>query len=453
MSAQKVLNRRTFIKEALLSAVVGGSVATVITAGGEQGATGPAGPNQPGTTNALPRWTNGPGGILGDSALSDDGTSIISSEQIIPLTDNAIALGISTKRFSQIGISTGAASGSILKSDANGIGSWAIPASLNLLSGTLTSPKIPKANGANNLTDSIIQDDGTAIKPVTDGASDLGTSLLGWRKIYLSLSGGGVGGTLDSPSVNKIETQNLSPTSDTGFSLGSNALRWNTVFAKFIDSRPSSGSSDLTLITSSAVIPNSDNSINLGNLNNRWNTVKALFIDSRPASGSADLTLTPSTAVVPGSDAAKDLGTSGARWRDLYLSRRAIVAGKNALVLDGQSMTQSSHTVSNADTDIATYSLGANSYTRVIVRVTGYVSFVTLSTNQSINLKIKDGTTQVGNTMVVDGALSASASIPFALEAAFVETSAVTLHFTEGAAAADANTTVFINSIVVVAES
>jgi len=78
---------------------------------------------------------------------------------------------------------------------------------------------------------------------------------------------------------------------------------------------------------------------------------------------------------------------------------------------------------------------------------------VTLSTNQSINLKIKDGTTQVGNTMVIDGALSASASIPFTLEAAFVETGAVTIHFTEGAAAADANTTVFINSIIMLAES
>ena len=85
--------------------------------------------------------------------------------------------------------------------------------------------------------------------------------------------------------------------------------------------------------------------------------------------------------------------------------------------------------------------------------VPGYVSFVTLSTNQSINLKILDGTTQVGNTMVVDGALSASASIPFTLEAAFVETGAVTIHFTEGAAAVDANTTVFINSIIVLAES
>jgi len=55
--------------------------------------------------------------------------------------------------------------------------------------------------------------------------------------------------------------------------------------------------------------------------------------------------------------------------------------------------------------------------------------------------------------MVVDGAISATASIPFTLEAAFVETSAATIHFTEGAAAADVNTTVYINSVVVLGES
>jgi len=148
-----------------------------------------------------------------------------------------------------------------------------------------------------------------------------------------------------------------------------------------------------------------------------------------------------------------DLGFSTKAWRDLFIARHAKIQGKNALVLDGQSMTQSSHTVNNTDTDIATYSLAANSYTRVIVRITGYISFVTLSTNQVINLKIKDGSTQVGNTMIVDGAISATASIPFTLEAAFVETSAVTIHFTEGAAAADANTTVYINSVVVLGES
>src|SRR5438094_4889681 len=99
MSSQKVLTRRTFIKEALLSAVVGGSVATVITAGGEQGATGPAGPNQPGTTNALPRWTNGPGGILGDSHVSDDGSNLTLSESLLPNEDETLDLGTALLRY------------------------------------------------------------------------------------------------------------------------------------------------------------------------------------------------------------------------------------------------------------------------------------------------------------------------------------------------------------------
>jgi len=68
VESKNQLNRRQF-----LAGMGGmGAVAAIFAAtGGSTGSQGPPGPNQPGTTNRLPRWTNGPGGILGDSHVSD----------------------------------------------------------------------------------------------------------------------------------------------------------------------------------------------------------------------------------------------------------------------------------------------------------------------------------------------------------------------------------------------
>lgn len=111
--------------------------------------------------------------------------------------------------------------------------------------------------------------------------------------------------------------------------------------------------------------------------------------------------------------------------------------------------TQTSHTVSNADTDITTYALAANTYTSIRVRVTGYVQCAAASTAQLISLKIKDTAAQEGQTYKVGSIAVATDAFPFTLCAGWVEQSAVTIHFTQAAAGADANTTVFINSIEV----
>jgi len=112
-------------------------------------------------------------------------------------------------------------------------------------------------------------------------------------------------------------------------------------------------------------------------------------------------------------------------------------------------VTQNSGTVANADTSVKTFSLPANTYTRVRARATGFVRFAVLSTLQDINLKIKYGAGQVGQTVVIRAFQAAVGDVGFSIEVEAVQTGAVTIAVTQGAAAADANTTVFINSLVI----
>src|SRR5438105_6375201 len=117
------------------------------------------------------------------------------------------------------------------------------------------------------------------------------------------------------------------------------------------------------------------------------------------------------------------------------------------VVLFNADDTHSSATVPNADTNQRTYALGVNGYSQIIVEAEGYASFGVTSTNQVVNIKVKDGVTQKGQTMTVDAALGATSRIPFSIKASFVEQTAQTLAVTAGAAAADANTTIFLNSL------
>jgi len=218
-----------------------------------------------------------------------------------------------------------------------------------------------------------------------------------------------------SSSIFQDDGTGLKGTTDLIQTLGTSAVRYLTVFAPNMDS---GAGQELVLKTGGG---------------NRVNVA--------------------STVMYPSSDATLTLGLSNRRWIDLFLSRRAIIAGKNAIVVESLNETQASGTVPNTDTNLKTYSLPANTYTHVIVEAEGYVTFTTLSTNQDVNIKIKSGSTQQGNTMIVDAALSATSKIPFSIKASFVQTGSATLAITHGAAAADANTTTFLNSMRVYGET
>lgn len=112
-------------------------------------------------------------------------------------------------------------------------------------------------------------------------------------------------------------------------------------------------------------------------------------------------------------------------------------------------VSQNSATVANADTNVKTFALGANTYTRIRARAVGFVRFAALSSLQDINLKIKYGATQIGQTVVIRAATAAVADFGFTIDAEAVQTGAITMAVTQGALAADANTTVFVNSLII----
>ena len=118
------------------------------------------------------------------------------------------------------------------------------------------------------------------------------------------------------------------------------------------------------------------------------------------------------------------------------------------LVLINADETQSSATVPNADTAVKTYTLAANTYTSIIAEAEGYVQESLTTTNQNVNIKIKFAGAQNGQTMIFNPqALTTGAKTPFPVKASGAFTAGGTVTVTIGAAAADANTTVFLNSL------
>jgi len=129
------------------------------------------------------------------------------------------------------------------------------------------------------------------------------------------------------------------------------------------------------------------------------------------------------------------------------------VGGKNALVVEILDENQASATVPNTDTALKSYVLPANQYSHVIVEGEGYVGVAIGATQQDLNIKIRDGGVQVGNTVLYNPPIvTAAEKAPFSIKASFVDQIGATLDISIGAAAADANTTVFLNSLRVYGE-
>lgn len=126
--------------------------------------------------------------------------------------------------------------------------------------------------------------------------------------------------------------------------------------------------------------------------------------------------------------------------------------GKNVLVRENLDEIQVSATVPGADTNLKTYALPANNYTNLVVEAEGYVSLTALSTVQDINIKVKVGGVQIGNTMVFRPASAAVSKVPFPIKASGASAAAATIAVTIGAAAADPNTTIFLNSLRIYGE-
>src|SRR5207245_5523749 len=110
--------------------------------------------------------------------------------------------------------------------------------------------------------------------------------------------------------------------------------------------------------------------------------------------------------------------------------------------------TQASATVPNADTTLKTFTLAANTYTQIIVEAEGYVQESALTANQNISIKVKLAGTQAGQTMLFNPqAVTVGAKTPFPIKASGALQAGGAVTVTIGAPAADANTTVFLNSL------
>ena len=118
------------------------------------------------------------------------------------------------------------------------------------------------------------------------------------------------------------------------------------------------------------------------------------------------------------------------------------------LLLSGNE-TDVSTTVSNTDTIVRTYSLGANNYSSIIIESEIEISYGLLSTPQDILLKIKDGgstkETFTTHSLGQVGISSITAKVSFA------QTNASTITITQSGAGTDANTNILIHSLRVYA--
>lgn len=126
-----------------------------------------------------------------------------------------------------------------------------------------------------------------------------------------------------------------------------------------------------------------------------------------------------------------------------------VATASGTMILISSVESQTSHTVSNADTDVTTIAIPVNTYTYVQTEVEGYITSANNSTKQVISLKILYAAAQVGVTMLYEYTGAAAGGLgttPFFFKAT-AAASNLTAHVTQGAAATDATTTVFINAV------
>ncbi len=169
-----------------------------------------------------------------------------------------------------------------------------------------------------------------------------------------------------------------------------------------------------------------------------------------------NLQLNTNSIVHPDTDNLRDFGDNATplRWRGGFFTGQVTARNKPVIVVENFDETQASATVPNVDTNLKTYALPANSYTKVVTEGEGYIVTTVASTQQDLNIKIKYGAAQVGNTVVFNPeTVATGGKIPFTVKATALQAGAVTIAVTIGAAAADLNTSVFLNSLRIYGEA
>jgi hypothetical protein len=112
-----------------------------------------------------------------------------------------------------------------------------------------------------------------------------------------------------------------------------------------------------------------------------------------------------------------------------------------------ENSTTTSATVPNTDTNVKTYSLGANTYSKIVVRANITIVSQGTSSAQDVTVKIKVGNTSKDYVVTIAAAAAVHVRSLY-LQAA--QTSSGTVAVSHGAAAADANTTTNVLDLSVV---
>lgn len=178
-----------------------------------------------GTTNALPKWTNGPGSVLGDSRVTDDGTDITanSGANKFRAGDTAAAANGSFLEIDdagkQIQISaddnntgtaltlTGGASPAVRLNNGSGTGEVHLKVNGdqffgNTVTGIEAKTSTPGLVLTATNTSIALAGNVTTLEPVAAGTTDLGSSGTGFKQIYIDATIT-AGGTTGNQTINK----------------------------------------------------------------------------------------------------------------------------------------------------------------------------------------------------------------------------------------------------------
>ena len=368
---------------------------------------------------------NGGTTIIGNATGDDLTVTARVASSFVPKTDGVHTLGTTSLRWEELFADSVTAGNAALSGTLDVDGSTALNGLTTTtftangavdINSTLDVDGATTLNGAVTLGNAAGDDltftgrAASSLVPKTDGVHTLGTTSLRWEELFAdSVTAGNttLSGTLDvtgDTTVDGATTLNgavtlgdatgddltftgraassLVPKTDGAFSLGSNSLRWEHIYADDITAGNTSLSGTLDVAGATTL----DGAVTLGD-----------------ATGD-DLTFTgrAASSLVPKTDGAVDLGTNALRWRHVYAdditTRNATYSG--TLDVDGTTTLNGNVILGNANTDTVTIN-GTSELngTTTIDGVTSITGEATISGNTTIgNANTDTLTVESGST-------------------------------------------------------
>jgi hypothetical protein len=368
---------------------------------------------------------NGGTTIIGNATGDDLTVTARVASSFVPKTDGVHTLGTTSLRWEELFADSVTAGNAALSGTLDVDGSTALNGLTTTtftangavdINSTLNVDGATTLNGAVTLGNATGDDltftgrAASSLVPKTDGVHTLGTTSLRWEELFadsVTAGNAALSGTLDvtgDTTVDGATTLNgavtlgdatgddltftgraassLVPKTDGAFSLGSNSLRWEHIYADDITAGNTSLSGTLDVAGATTL----DGAVTLGD-----------------ATGD-DLTFTgrAASSLVPKTDGAVDLGTNALRWRQVYAdditTRNAAYSG--TLDVDGTTTLNGDVILGNANTDTVTINgtseLNGTTTIDGVTSITGEATIsgnTTIGTANSDTLTVESGST------------------------------------------------------------